>query len=342
MLPKGMIDESELQPMKPKRKYNGPSTLGLGFDPTAINPESGFKPIVDGQGSSMPTLAFSVLDGSDRPPVTSSMYDADYLKKRQQLLLLEQLQQYQERLNQEYDSGGDRGVNPVNVPAPLLPYVASTYQQMPTSPTAEAGVPQSSVRPSVAEPASVTTLRTTERRRIETTKPQSADFSSFADSNKHDDEFEYEYDTGYHETDRIDVQAPLTIDPNALIYSQHSAPYGHQFPSYLPDSIQTMVGTQASQDASKTFSIGDSVVYGKFPEGAHASENMNLGSDEEYIDDFEYYDDDDDYYQEDNDYYNEQELQELKRRLGIAADSKPKVSFLQLLTNLQGTPSQQN
>ena len=39
-----------------------PSTLGLGFDPSAIQPESGFKPILE-QGGGLPTLAFSVLDG---------------------------------------------------------------------------------------------------------------------------------------------------------------------------------------------------------------------------------------------------------------------------------------
>ena len=37
-----------------------PSTLGLGFDPSGIQPESGFKPILE-QGGGLPTLAFSVL-----------------------------------------------------------------------------------------------------------------------------------------------------------------------------------------------------------------------------------------------------------------------------------------
>ena len=43
-----------------------PSTLGLGFDPSALPPESGFKPIVE-QGGGLPTLAFSVLDGVGQP-----------------------------------------------------------------------------------------------------------------------------------------------------------------------------------------------------------------------------------------------------------------------------------
>ena len=43
-----------------------PSTLGLGFDPSAIQPESGFKPILE-QGGGLPTLAFGVLDGVGRP-----------------------------------------------------------------------------------------------------------------------------------------------------------------------------------------------------------------------------------------------------------------------------------
>ena len=43
-----------------------PSTLGLGFDPSGIQPESGFKPILE-QGGGLPTLAFSVLDGVGQP-----------------------------------------------------------------------------------------------------------------------------------------------------------------------------------------------------------------------------------------------------------------------------------
>ena len=39
------------------------TSLGIGFDPAAISPESGFKPIQQFQGSSIPNLAFSVLGG---------------------------------------------------------------------------------------------------------------------------------------------------------------------------------------------------------------------------------------------------------------------------------------
>lgn len=42
-----------------------------------IEPESGFKPIVEGQGSSIPTLAFSVLDGAERPPVSADIYQSE-------------------------------------------------------------------------------------------------------------------------------------------------------------------------------------------------------------------------------------------------------------------------
>ena len=45
-------------PLTNKRK----SSYGLGFDPSGIQPESGFKPIVIGEVQSMPSLAFSVLD----------------------------------------------------------------------------------------------------------------------------------------------------------------------------------------------------------------------------------------------------------------------------------------
>ena len=59
------------------------TSLGIGFDPAAIKAESGFKPIVEGQGSSIPTLAFSVLDGADRPPVRPTLYEQDLMKRRQ-------------------------------------------------------------------------------------------------------------------------------------------------------------------------------------------------------------------------------------------------------------------
>ena len=45
-------------PITNKRK----SSYGQGFDPSRIQPESGFKPIVVGDVQSMPSLAFSVLD----------------------------------------------------------------------------------------------------------------------------------------------------------------------------------------------------------------------------------------------------------------------------------------
>ena len=66
----------------------------------------------------------------------------------------------------------------------------------------------------------------------------SADFNSFGESGTDSTDQDYEYDLGYIETDRID---PKQIDPNAVIYSANSAPYGEQYPSYLPKSMATMV-----------------------------------------------------------------------------------------------------
>ena len=64
-----------------------------------------------------------------------------------------------------------------------------------------------------------------------------------------------------------------------------------------------------------------------FLEGADASKNMNNADVEYYDDNFEYYED----------YYLEEDLKELKHKLGIAqTSSEPKLSFLQLLQNLQG------
>ena len=69
-----------------KRILKLPTTLGLGFDPTAIEPESGFKPIVEGQGGSIPSLAFSVMDGAERPPIRADLYENDFLQRRQDIL----------------------------------------------------------------------------------------------------------------------------------------------------------------------------------------------------------------------------------------------------------------
>ena len=104
------IIPKDLAPQSTKRLLKLPTTLGLGFDPTAIEPgnetcqkiakfrnvslqlwhfffsESGFKPIVEGQGGSIPTLAFSVNDGAERPPVTADLYHQDFLQRRQDLL----------------------------------------------------------------------------------------------------------------------------------------------------------------------------------------------------------------------------------------------------------------
>ena len=69
-------DEVRLKKKKPEQVIK--SSLGLGFDPSGVEPESGFKPMVEGQGSSIPTLAFSVLDGAERPPVSPTIYDNSF------------------------------------------------------------------------------------------------------------------------------------------------------------------------------------------------------------------------------------------------------------------------
>ena len=210
----------------------------------------------------------------------------------------------------------DRSVTPINVPAPVVPYAP------PTPPTRRTLTPTKHLR---------------KEKKPSTSSSSSADFSSFgvgthpgASTAAND----YEYDMGYIETDRIDQ-----IDPNAVLYSANSAPYGEQYPSYLPKSMATMVGTMKSHDSSKSFVTGDNVVYGKFPEGAEATKDINIYDDDTdeyyYEDEFEYYDDDYDYYDT-----KEDDLKELKAQLGILSDddnatSETKMSFLQLLQNLQ-------
>ena len=111
-----------------------------------------------------------------------------------------------------------------------------------------------------------------------------ADFSSFHEPNQTPklkvEGDDYSIDEGYHETDRIDVPSliePYTVgqtpkrrpyskisskvDPNALIYSQKSAPYGEQFPSYVPPSIETLMGS--TLNTQKRLAAGNNIVYGR-------------------------------------------------------------------------------
>ena len=250
---------TEFRTEQPIKVKSAPNTfVSLGFDPTALEPESGFKPITEGQGSSIPTLAFSVLDGAERPPVSPGLYQT----VRPQILPVE-----------------------------------------PLNPSSVGSQKHSSV-------------------------PTSADFHSFADTAFEDDIYddEYQYDVGFVETDRIDVQD----DPSAVLYSQQAAPYGEQFPSYFPQTIETRVGSADS--LSKTLVAGDSVVYGKVPPSDNAEYYLY-----DYEDEF-YYDDDDSSLESNS---------QLNSRLGIAAisangrddqDQKP-MSFFQLLNNLNGSPS---
>lgn len=98
MLPKGQNDPIKVEY---KTVSRSPATLGLGFDPTAVEPESGFKPIVESQGGSIPTLAFSVMDSASidiDTPVSPSLYEQDYLRRRQDILDQIQIQAYKEAM----------------------------------------------------------------------------------------------------------------------------------------------------------------------------------------------------------------------------------------------------
>ena len=131
-------------------------------------------------------------------------------------------------------------------------------------------------------------------------KSSAADFSSFKATNQvaklNMEVDDYEYDEGYQETDRIDVPSLIEpyamtpvgikqslavgsvghpeypnkvhtpslkskIDHNALVYSSKTAPYGQQFPSYVPHSIATVVGS--TLNTQKQLSAGDDIVYGR-------------------------------------------------------------------------------
>ena len=105
-------------------------------------------------------------------------------------------------------------------------------------------------------------VRNTDKKRISDVT-SAADFSSFMDTDNPPtlkvQGNDYSDDDGFHETDRIDI--PSLIDPNALIYSSNSAPYGEQFPSYIPESMATVVGTTLNTD--KQLSSSNNIVYGR-------------------------------------------------------------------------------
>ena len=119
----------------------------------------------------------------------------------------------------------DRSVTPINVPAPVVPYAPPTPAYKQTLVPKHTLLPKHSLVPN---------LTPIDKKQ----SASSADFSSFGSGAVSDNiDEDYEYDLGFVETDRIDQQ----IHPNAVLYSANSAPYGEQFPSYLPKSMATMV-----------------------------------------------------------------------------------------------------
>ena len=153
----------------------------------------------------------------------------------------------------------------------------------------------------------------------------SADFHSFATSSSvHDDDSgDYQYDIGFVETDRIDVQS--SMDPSAILYSQQALPYGEQFPSFQVKTLETRVGS--SDFDKKTLVSGDNVVYGK---GVSMPAVTEDNSSDYYEDEFYY-----DYYEDGSEY---------KSRIGMASpnagdqqQNENPMSFFQLLNNLNGS-----
>ena len=196
---------------------------------------------------------------------------------------------------------------------------------------------------------------------------------------------DYSYDDGYQETDRIDVPSLIDpyvagprpvkntiaigsiggpeypnsnsennrgtssmktrIDPTALIYSSKTAPYGQQFPSYVPHSIETLVGSTLNTE--KQLSAGNNIVYGRgkidTSDDIHQVEDEKIDYDydapnranniknifakkksfddvleEEYYDDYSEYDDE--YSESSGDYgeiYDDKYLESLNKKLKL-------------------------
>ena len=76
----------------------------------------------------------------------------------------------------------------------------------------------------------------------------------------------------------------LRIDPLSVTYTANSKPYGQQYPSYVPSSLVTTLGTEV--DGEKRFAVGSDVVYGRADAGSTGRAEGVLGEVE-----VEYYDD---------------------------------------------------
>jgi len=90
---------------------------------------------------------------------------------------------------------------------------------------------------------------------------------------------------------------PYKVDPQAVLFNKVSAPYGQQFPSFVPESMQTMIGTPGG--GLKNFATGNDVVYGKF----HSNGNNGSSSTDEILEPEDVYDDADEAYGHQGDDY---------------------------------------
>ena len=61
----------------------------------------------------------------------------------------------------------------------------------------------------------------------------------------------------------------IDMDPNSLAYNLQSAPYGQQYPSFVPDTLSTTLGTD--NGPVKQFDVGSDVVYGSGSVGGDVS-----------------------------------------------------------------------
>lgn len=328
-------------PIKPSKGFNTPgsydrplTTLGLGFDPAGVKPESGFQPVLPFSGApglSVPELAFNVLDtpsydvvGERMEPMgrmTHHREDEDVAVESRNAVFASASLPFvdvgrsnkpsRSALHQKLASPtGDRGNLAVRVPAPVVPYVPPTPGLYGVTPLPQAEEPHLDYDYDYT----TTEIEEQDQQVVVDKEASSADFDEFqtVKSSKRKRPRRPQLKE-FRETDRIDAPTHVaskssgnpgdhfvfdvgatmgagsrkspssasvpvhrfgvgtssaaeaaypadlsSIDPNALLYTKHSKPYGKQYPSYVPNTIETRL----SSDTVRNLPVDEDIVYG--------------------------------------------------------------------------------
>lgn len=269
----------------PPVKYSQPSNLGLGvFNPKAIEPESGFTPVMPNQGNA-PSLAFSIFD--DYSGSVSGVESGQSMMDRMDSF-------------QGIESTGDRGNVVVDIPGKdILPYIASQPidRSLLVARTGEQGRETDPWENLIKRNTGSGLDAMTEEKLAE----NSADFHSFETVSGQDDNLNVRRVHDIHLVpEQLESDSPLLLsvgsslhygpnqpkmvgssiaigsvgqadylnrqmltapDGTSLAYG-NTADYGKQHSSYIQQEVTTLLGTSGS----KKLDTSEDVVYGKVSE----------------------------------------------------------------------------